>query len=325
MSFIDFTHFTAAKNSFEANPGLCNLFKFLSIETWKRIEFTYIKPRIKVYETTLTQNIAFATNAYVDFYPMLNIRVFEAENEKANGNDIELIIRFKNFDYDFYAAIQAKKIYRNNGYNAMDHGDQIVNLINYASDATRNAWPLYLLYNYIDPIPTSINNDNELYGCSIVDAQYLRDNYYNKRIVNKRDGTSELKWLIPFFNDLHPTHAFPWHQLVCDLSPITLLARLLRISDIQTKRNINIALLLQDSMISNWGSIPGFVRKGSISDTGWRRADDKSLMTIDQIKNIEIPSTEESGLDIYRDDQRLQKQSNELLFIPKNRLEIFIE
>ena len=119
----------------------------------------------------------------------------------------------------------------------MEHGDQIVSLINYAE--ARNGYPLYLLYNYLDDIPIQ-PADFELYGCSITDAYYLRDNYYNVRTIRKPDGTSKLKWDIPSFSDLHPSNAFPWHELVCDTSPEKIITLLSSIMDIGNKRDLYI-------------------------------------------------------------------------------------
>jgi hypothetical protein len=272
---IDYTHFTAAKAHFERNPGLCNLFKFLAIESWKRIEFTYSMPLIKIYETTLTQNIAFTINAYKSVYPGINIDLYESENERANGNDLEMILSFPDFDWDFYAPIQAKKIYRNGKYDAIDHGDQIIDLIIYARSEGRNGYPLYLLYNYIDPIPTKINPSNELYGCSIVDAIYLRDHYYNKRI-SVRKGVSTLKWKIPLFGDLHPRHAIPWHQLVCDTTPALMVKRLLQITTTNRRIGIMADHFLNKDVITDWAEIPGFIRKNSISFSGWVKPEFKS-------------------------------------------------
>jgi hypothetical protein len=275
---IDFSHFTAAKNNFEGNPGLCNLFKFLAIETWKRIEFTYIKPRIKAYETTLTQNIAFTINAYKYIYPGLSIEIWDADDESANGNDLELLVIFSRSRYDFYAPIQAKKIYRNSKYDAMDHGDQIEKLIKYAAKSKINGYPLYLLYNYIDPVIPELDPDNELYGCSIVDAYYLCDNYYNKRIKTRRDGSSMLTWKIPSFIDLHPDHAFPWHKLVCGIDgPGQLLQEILNIGDKERKRDIRIDLI-EDT--KNPEDYPGLINKQALTFNGWSKSMNKDLIKI---------------------------------------------
>lgn len=213
---MDYTKYTAARNTFVTNPGLCSLFKLLSIETWKRIEYAYLKPRMKVFETTITQNIVFTINAFNDIYG-LNIDIYEALNERANGNDLELIIRYPAEGVEYYAPIQAKKLYKNGKkYSSMDHGDQIESLINYAR--RKNAKPFYLLYNYAMPPvkrPSRFDPNIELYGCTMIEAQHLFDNYYQKRRVRKRDGSIEMKWKIPNFYHLNPAPAFPWHVLVC--------------------------------------------------------------------------------------------------------------
>lgn len=277
-SFIDFSHFTAAKNSFEGNPGLCNLFKFLSIETWKRLEFTYIKPKIKVFETTLTQNIAFTISAYANEYPGLLIDIWEADDESANGNDLEVVIVFSKYGFNFYAPVQAKKIYRNGHYYAMEHGDQIEKLIDYAED--EGGYPLYLLYNYVDPIPSNLNPENELYGCSIIDAYYLHSHHYNARIKKKRDGTRVPAWQIPHFDDLHPRHAFPWHELVCDVSPSRLYERLLRISDMAQKiPPIDKDALSTESKKESWKKYPGLIEKDALSYRGWFKSEDKEILS----------------------------------------------
>src|SRR5688500_9990995 len=124
---MDYTVYTAVKNQFTAQPNLCDLFKLLSIETWKRIEYAYIKPRIKVYETTITKNLIFTINANNEQFYM-NIDILEALDEKTNGNDFELIIRYPGEGLEFYTTIQAKKINRHGKYSTMDHGVQIQSL-----------------------------------------------------------------------------------------------------------------------------------------------------------------------------------------------------
>src|SRR5262245_16984581 len=115
---MDYTEYTVVKNRFATDPNLCDLFRLLSIETWKMIEYAYIKPRVKVFETTVTQNLIFSINAFNDQY-RLNIEVLEALDEKTNGNDFELIIRFPDDGIEYYAPIQAKKVYRNGRYLSM--------------------------------------------------------------------------------------------------------------------------------------------------------------------------------------------------------------
>lgn len=211
---MDYTEYTTVKNRFTAIPNLCDLFKLLSIETWKRIEYACLKSGVKVFETTITQNIIFSINAYNDQYG-LNIEILEALDEKTNGNDFELIIRYPQDGLEYYAPIQAKKVYRNGKYNSMEHGVQIQSLMDYAN--ANDATPFYLLYNFTpSPIISGITltAPMETTGCTLISAEHLYNNHYNRRI--NRNGVPS--WIIPNFYDLNPTHAFPWHELVCPAS-----------------------------------------------------------------------------------------------------------
>lgn len=197
-------------------PNLCDLFKLLSIETWKRIEYAYLKSGIKVFETTITQNLLFEINALSDQFD-LDINIFEAVDENRNGNDLELIIRYPKEGTEFYTPIQGKKVYRNQTYGSIDHGNQIETLLNYALEKRSTAF--YLFYNYT---PSGINGwvspcDLSLFGCSMVNANFIRDNYYNKK--TKRNGSKG--WIIPTLQKLIPK-SFPWHELVCPSNPIQL-------------------------------------------------------------------------------------------------------
>jgi hypothetical protein len=213
---MDYTELTAARNAFIGNPGLCHLLKYIAVETWKRLEFSYLKKQRAPFETTLTQNIVFAIQAFTDQYPELRIRVQEAKDESKNGNDLELLLRFNQEQKEFYAPIQAKKISRRENYITMEHGRQIEQLIAYA-DAS-NGLPLYLLFNCIeDPDSLPLRYQAEHYGCTIVPAQLLRDRFYQKRISRK---DNVLKWKIPNFKELHDRYALPWHLLACGNSSV---------------------------------------------------------------------------------------------------------
>lgn len=219
---MDYTEYTAVKRRFTSAPTLCELFKLLSFETWKRIEYAYLMPRVKVYETTLTQNIIFTANAYNDEHN-LHIDIFEALDEETNGNDFELVIKYPAHGAEFYAPIQAKKINRQLRYASLDHGNQIESLLEYAR--VNCAQAMYLLYNY-DEASERIDSNAGITGCTLVSAKYLFDNYYRKRLVRKRDGTREMKWRIPGFTDLNPSQAFQWHELVCPDNPSDLYIKL---------------------------------------------------------------------------------------------------
>lgn len=105
---MDYTVYTSVKDKFAATPNLCDLFKLLSIETWKRMEHAYLKRGMKVFETTITQNLIFTINAFNEQYN-LNIDIFEAADERTNGNDFELIIRFPNEECRILCSCTIKK------------------------------------------------------------------------------------------------------------------------------------------------------------------------------------------------------------------------
>lgn len=68
----------------------------------------------------------------------------------------------------------------------MEHGNQILSLINYAK--RKNAIPFYLLYNYSSELGcrfSKIINPEEALGCTLIPASYLFNNYYNKRKIRK--------------------------------------------------------------------------------------------------------------------------------------------
>ena len=211
---------------FQKSLSLCDFFQLLSIDTWERIKFARTRKGLKIYETTITQNLLFELNRTKEFVNskkgpnFWNFNIYEAVNERANGNDVELYLPF-NGGYLLF-PIQAKLInhkgYKrkkmNDGdYKSMDHlvssigQQQIDSLIKYASN--KRGLPLYLLYNYVNDIFKSkpicdVDVTIEQYGCSIISADHIYNNYYSGGI-----------WTIPKFSDLHPTPAMPWFVLVC--------------------------------------------------------------------------------------------------------------
>ncbi len=178
-----------------------------------RLDFSYERKERAPFETTLTQNLVFAIQAYSSQFPDLSIDLQEAKNEAANGNDLELLLRFRREGKEFYAPIQCKKIGRRENYITMEHGKQIEKLIAYSS--LRQGIPLYLLYNCVeDPKSLWLRYPWEQYGCSLISAHVLEQKFYNKRNA-KSKGEPVTRWRIPTFGQLHDSYAFPWHQLVC--------------------------------------------------------------------------------------------------------------
>ena len=198
----------------QSNPTLCNFLQYISISTWHRIAFARNRAGFKIYETTLTQNLLFELRLFCDLFPGTSIRMFEAINESINGNDIEFAIK-TNQGY-LLAPLQAKLLYNSNKYNAMEHGNQINDLIAYANRI--KGIPLYLLYNYYIENQFNFNGKfcsvdftEEQFGCSLVSANYLRTNF----AFNRTDRNGNLKWTIPSFLDLHPQNAIPLFTIGC--------------------------------------------------------------------------------------------------------------
>jgi hypothetical protein len=320
---MDYTEFTSVKNKFTANPNLCDLFKLLAIETWKRIEYGYLKPGIKVFETTITQNLIFSINAYRDQFN-LNIEIFEALNEKVNGNDFELLIRFPNEELEYYAPVQAKKIYRSGKYISMDHGAQIESLRTYA--LSKDAKPFYLLYNFTTtPLREGIvlSNPMELTGCSFVPAEFLFSNYYNKRTIKKKDGTSRTTWKIPEFYDLHPINAFPWHEVVCPENA-TGLYKLLQNKGIAPSAPFNPS----DITLMNKDLKQGFYPLGTIKNDEWINVKE---LVVSEMKRTESIGRIVNEVDKIWDPKSIQKISESQIssyekekvypdFSPKSRI-----
>jgi hypothetical protein len=201
-------------HQFNNSPNLCNLLQLISFEIWQRVKFGRTKVGYKVFETTITQNVIFEIYSYSQYHPNIPIKVYEAINEPANGNDIELIIQTRN-GY-IIAPLQAKIIYKTNNYPSMDHGNQINDLISYANRI--GGIPLYLLYNFFsDPkfvikhTKCNVKYGKEQFGCSLVNANYLLNNFAFK----KKNKNGDTKWIIPKFIDLHHSIALPWFILGC--------------------------------------------------------------------------------------------------------------
>ncbi|GGH72717.1 hypothetical protein HNQ91_003499 [Filimonas zeae] len=193
-----------------------------SIETWRRIAFTRSNSRGKIFEVTLTQNLVF--QLYYQFRSRrLPFELWEARDEKSNGNDLEFAIETPR-GY-ILAPCQAKIVKENLRYelNHTSAGNmQIESLIAYAK--MHKAFPIYLLYNYSDDWKYNNNkwpnNYDELTsnGCSICSAQYLYEKYYH---FDTKTGTH--RWKTPTFQDLHPENALPLYLFVAILLQETIL------------------------------------------------------------------------------------------------------
>lgn len=192
---------------------LSSLLRNLSRETWERIGFSRNRTGLKIFETTITQNIIFN----IHLQKPSNFIIYEATDENTNGNDIELFIETK--EGFLFLAIQSKIIYKKENYPKMEHGNQLYDLMNYAH--SRGGIPFYLLYNYskdflFKDIVCGIPCIEKDFGCTLIGARYLSENYAFKR-TNKH---GKRKWNIPSFSDLHPQYAMPWFILTSCLRHI---------------------------------------------------------------------------------------------------------
>lgn len=194
-------HWTKSKNI------LINAFKNFEIETWDRLEFTRKTRKLKTYEVTLTQNLLFECFKLAK-KNILQIEIFEAKNEKVNGNDIELAIETKNGYIKF--PTQAKIINSKFKYPSFSEGSkcflQLKSLIKYARQ--NSGIPLYLFYNTL--------SKQESYGW---EEKLMTDNikYYGSTFVDCIGMTNKLlegKISVPSFWDLHPKHGNPIHELL---------------------------------------------------------------------------------------------------------------
>jgi hypothetical protein len=67
---------------------LKELYKNISSSIWDRIPFSY-SMGFRYSEVTITENLLFDIYKFNINNPSLAINIFEAKNEKANGNDLE--------------------------------------------------------------------------------------------------------------------------------------------------------------------------------------------------------------------------------------------
>ncbi|RAI72905.1 hypothetical protein HMF3257_39050 [Spirosoma telluris] len=77
---------------FEVKKDIVSFIKFFSVSTWQKIGFVRSKDRLKMHETTITQNLLFLFQLLSDQYPQA-VQMFESKDEMARGNDIEIFIK----------------------------------------------------------------------------------------------------------------------------------------------------------------------------------------------------------------------------------------
>jgi hypothetical protein len=201
---------------------LKKLYKTIATDVWDRMKFA-LETNSKISETTLTENLLFIINKYRIRSGDNSVRIYESKDEKTNGNDLEIYLEIAKNKY-ILLAVQAKKLYtKEQKYKAINHkidaDFQIDLLLHYAN--SKKGLALYLLYNYA---PDCTHANKEHFGCTLIEALYIKDIYYPK---------TKKRWKIPTFNDLHrcnhklyvywfkfirpyftfSRYAVPWHLL----------------------------------------------------------------------------------------------------------------
>jgi hypothetical protein len=193
---------------------MCEWFKAFSVQTWKKLEFAYHHSAVKVHENTITQNLVFDLWCLAE-QKKLPIMMFESADEKANGNDLEIIVETNKGCVIF--PTQAKIIKKNYRYSTINHknsnGYQIDLLIDYSSKV--KGLPLYLFYNYCDDsyytdkVVGKTGLAKELFGCSIADAYRIKSKYCYST-------GQKSTWTLPDFGGIHTSLALPFHYLACN-------------------------------------------------------------------------------------------------------------
>lgn len=315
-----FDELTNIKREFEKSKDICDLFKLLSVETWKRIEYAYLNAGVKVFETTLTQNLIFTLHSLSDQYK-LNINIYEADNEKTNGNDFELIIRFPDEQIEYYAPVQAKLLYRNGKYKALNKKGQIDDLLDYGNSSGSS--PLYLFYNCVTPPwkqDIGLIQPIEIYGCTMIGASRLKE-------VLSGDRTGKRVQTLGFYN-LTPSDAFPWHELVCPHSSAALLETLSGRKVIECRTGGELDVAPKDRAL-NLGMYPLDTIQMQEQPGYWKKVGDLFVESVEgrSIKRsvdllFDSMLNEPSGNDIVRKDNIPDNYSGRTEFKPRSRVVI---
>ena len=196
----------------ESYSSLQDLLYYISTYAWFRLE-SHSKHSAPVGEVDITNTlVAEILTALCQEKANLPIRFFHAKDENRNGNDLEIIVPIDNYT-SIIMPCQAKKLYvdkiANNliaKYNVISHPvkkdtinekEQICCLLDYAKEI--GGFPLYLFYNYTESL-VEINQqypEKELYGCTLTNAQYLFEKYYDANATNNKMRSFT-------FQDIHP-------------------------------------------------------------------------------------------------------------------------
>lgn len=194
-------------NQFKKSHQLKDWVAYFSALTWEAYSFPHKSPALPTYETETTNRLVKELFKAILEYP-LPIRIFQAKNEKVNGNDLELVLPTKKGMYIRFFC-QAKRIEfdknnPNGKYNLSrtqrnNKTEQIERLLRYGeknNDLPIKGFPIYMFYNYSEEnikLDKCANGNKELYGCTLTSAHYLASMY----LVNGKMKTANFKELHP--------------------------------------------------------------------------------------------------------------------------------
>ena len=199
------------QNEFQKSYELADLLYYISLYSWEELASYSKISTAKVDEREITNKLVRTIlEALCVERVQLPIRLFHAKDEKANGNDLEIVVPVGKNE-NIILPCQAKRLYvekvkdnLKSKYTKISHildegkltqREQICSLLDYAKNV--NGFPLYLFYNFTESNleKTEKYPFKELYGCSLVNANLVFDEFYSK----------ENKKLTPFtFQNIHP-------------------------------------------------------------------------------------------------------------------------
>ncbi len=192
------------KDPFFGNNNICDGFKQISVRTWNLLGNAF-EHDITVGEETITDINLLELKMR---HPNLIVKKLTRHQEARIGADWIWAIIGKNGRV-FLLYVQAKKLFPNERYNYLYHGQyrlrQVNRLIYNSIINSYPAYPIYTFYNYFNDNNRFIQcncgdlNPIELYGCSIADAFIVRNH-----IVH---GQNRLVDLLQ--------HQYPWSCMFC--------------------------------------------------------------------------------------------------------------
>lgn len=189
---------------FEKTYSLADFLAYTCAYVWDSLEMNSkaSKNLSKLNEPSITELWVRCVTGYLLQGVPLPIRLYHSPDEKSNGDDIEILLEVGRNQFVLFFC-QAKRLYIDNelknlnnakydqlGYkNPKQSASQLDFLLDYAK--RQRGIPLYMLYNYTKQTPDTAFEKPELYGCTLLSADYLK----------KQSATKKLNQL--GFQDLH--------------------------------------------------------------------------------------------------------------------------